>query len=68
MKPEETFERITAQEIRLKSESSAEVPKSLESLNELRYRIIPQALRQRKNDGNVVLEKSELVNLVEWKL
>ncbi len=44
------------------------VPKSLEGLEELRLREIPEALAQRRKDGNPFLDKTEVTALVEWKL
>lgn len=44
------------------------VPKSLEGLEEVRLREIPETLAQRRKDGNAFLEKTEVTALVEWKL
>ena len=45
------------------------VPQGLEELEELRYDKIPEIVRQRqKDEGGAYLEKSEVTELVEWKL
>ena len=44
------------------------VPDKIHELEELRLSTIPQALAQRKKDGNPFLEKAEVTSLVEWKL
>lgn len=44
------------------------VPPQLSGLDGLRLRDIPEVLNQRKVDGDVFLEKTEVLSLVEWKL
>lgn len=44
------------------------VPSQISGLDGLRLRDIPEVLNQRKIDGEVFLEKTEVVSLVEWKL
>jgi len=44
------------------------VPSKISGLDGLRLRDIPEVLNQRKIDGEVFLEKTEVVSLVEWKL
>ena len=40
----------------------------LQGLQELRYNDVPEAVAQRKKDGEAFLEKAEVQDLVEWKL
>ena len=45
------------------------VPEKLKDLDTLRYQSTPAALVEREaRVGEVYLEKSEVLNLVEWKL
>lgn len=44
------------------------VPDKIRGLEELRLRTIPETLTQRKKDGELYLEKTEVTSLVEWKL
>ncbi|KAF2269240.1 hypothetical protein CC78DRAFT_529465 [Lojkania enalia] len=44
------------------------VPEKLQELDTLRYDTIPSTLAKRKVDGDAYLAKSEVENLVEWKL
>lgn len=44
------------------------VPESLQGLEELRLREVPEILAQRRLIGNAALDKTEVTALVEWKL
>lgn len=44
------------------------VPESLQSLEELRLREVPERLARRRLDGNAFQDKTEVTALVEWKL
>lgn len=44
------------------------VPESLQGLEELRLREVPESLAQRRLKGNASLDKTEVTALVEWKL
>ena len=44
------------------------VPPNLQDLESLRLNDIPEALAQRKKNGESLLEKKEVTSLVEWKL
>ncbi|KAL9135882.1 MAG: hypothetical protein Q9175_002907 [Cornicularia normoerica] len=44
------------------------IPDKIQELEELRLSTIPEALVQRKIDGEPFLEKTEVTSLVEWKL
>ena len=47
---------------------SSVVPKDLQDLDHARLHTIPEILKSRKDTGDAYLEKSEVVQLVEWKL
>ena len=44
------------------------IPKSLQDLERIRVKEVPESLTLRKRDGNALLEKDEVKALVEWKL
>ena len=52
----------------LSSKYPHEIPKDLQTLEELRVHTIPETLAQRRTDGDAFLEKAEVINLVDWKL
>jgi len=69
MKPALSAENINYADFRLQLRFYEDnVPKSLQSLEELRLREIPESLAQRRKDGNAFLDKTEVTALVEWKL
>ena len=44
------------------------VPPNIQGLESLRLNDTPEALAQRKKNGEAFLEKKEVTSLVEWKL
>ena len=44
------------------------VPDKIREVEEIRLNTIPETLVQRKKDGKLLFEKTELTSLVEWKL
>ena len=56
-----TFDRILAK-------YDDQVPERLAELEELRLHTLPDAIAQRRKDGEAYIAKDELKSLVEWKL
>lgn len=44
------------------------IPSELRELDDIRLREIPKRLEQRKAEGEAFLEKTELSELMDWKL
>lgn len=44
------------------------LPPKVKGLEKLRLEEVPGVLEQRREDGKAFLEKTEVTNLVEWKL
>ena len=69
MKPELSAENISYSDFQgCLSFYQHHVPDKIQGLDELRFRVIPEVLARRREDGNAFLEKTEVTGLVEWKL
>ena len=69
MKAGDSPDQISYSTICSKASSySEDASKDLLILQELRLNTIPETLAKRRKDGHAFLEKTEVINLVDWKL
>lgn len=69
MKPSLNADKLSYEDFKENlSKYETHVPSSIQGLEELRLREVPEVLEQRRKDGNALLEKTDVTGLVEWKL
>ena len=69
MELSDTYSQISLDRLHtLLLDYSSKIPDKLQTLEELRFKAIPETLAQRKKDGDSFLEKTDVTSLVEWKL
>lgn len=69
MKPSLKPETISYVEFEANRDAyESSIPAKLHALEDIRLHQIPDLLEQRKKDGDVYLEKTDISILVEWKL
>ena len=68
MEPTDGAAHVTYSDLQTHLSYNSHVPPDIRRLDLLRLKDTPEALAQRKKNGEAFLEKEEVTSLVQWKL